>query len=326
MGRPDPGHDAGPPSIPAAVPDPSPIPETQAPQVDRPRAAVLAMLVAVATFTLMDAALKLLAPHYPPLQVAAMRGMAALPLALGWALATVGARALVRVHWPLHLLRGVLAVGFMALFVRGLRDLPLSTAYAIAFVAPLLVTALAVPLLGEKVGPRRWVAVAVGMAGVLVILRPGTDGLATVAGLSVLAAAVFYSLAAITVRPLARRDSAQAMVVWFLALLALGAGLLAWPGWVPVQPAHGWLVAAVGVTGMLGQVALTRAFRLGEASLVAPLEYTALVWVVLLDVALWGVLPDAATWAGAAIIVASGLYLMRREPPSVPTPPTPGAG
>ena len=315
-----------PPPTPPAVPESSPVPETQAAQVDRPRAAVLAMLLAVATLALMDAALKLLAPHYPPLQVAAMRGMAALPLALGWALATVGGRALFRVHWPLHLVRGVLAVAFMALFVRGLRDRPLSTAYAIAFVAPLLVTALAVPLLGEKVGPRRWSAIAIGMFGVLVILRPGGEGLATVAGLSVLAAAVCYALAAITVRPLARRDSPQALVVWFLALLALGAGVLAWPDWRPLQPSHGWMIAVVGITGMLGQVALTRAFRLGEASLVAPLEYTALVWVVALDLALWGVLPDATTWLGAAVIVASGLYLLRREPPTVPTPPTPGAG
>ena len=104
-------------------------------------------------------------------------------------------------------------------------------------------------------------------------------------------------------------------LIWIFvsALLALGAGLLAWPGWVPVQPAHGWLVAAVGVTGMLGQVALTRAFRLGEASLVAPLEYTALLWVVLLGLFVWQVLPDGMTWLGAGIIVASGLYMFRRE-------------
>lgn len=314
--------------VPAArVSEPSTLPTTTSPMpADRPRAAVLAMLAAVAILALMDALLKLLAPHYPPLQVAAMRGMAALPLALAWALATIGGRALLRVHWPLHLLRGALAVGFMSLFVFGLRDLPLSAAYSIAFVAPLMVTALAVPLLGEKVGPRRWLAIVLGFGGVLLILRPGGGGLATTAGLAILAASACYALAAITVRMLARRDSAQALVVWFLALLALGAGLLAWPDWQPLQQGHGWIIAGVGATGMAGQVALTHAFRLGEASLVAPLEYTALVWVVLLDVALWGVLPDATTWAGAAVIVASGLYLMRRGTPKPPPPPTPGAG
>ena len=77
--------------------------------------------------------------------------------------------------------------------------------------------------------------------------------------------------------------------------------------------AHGWIIAGVGISGSLAQVALTEAFRRGEASLIAPLEYTALVWGVLLDVALWSVLPDGVTWIGAGIIVASGLYLLRRE-------------
>src|SRR3546814_20029182 len=101
-------------------------------------------------------------------------------LVLAWSLATIGARGLLRVHWPLHLLRGALGVGLIAGFVYGLRTLPLSTAYAISFVAPLLVTALAVPILGDKVGPRRWAATFVGLAGVLVVLRPnGQNGRAS---------------------------------------------------------------------------------------------------------------------------------------------------
>src|SRR3546814_2324431 len=96
-------------------------------------------------------------------------------LVLAWSLATIGARGLLRVHWPLHLLRGALGVGLIAGFVYGLRTLPLSTAYAISFVAPLLVTAMAVPILGEKVGPRRWAAIFVGLAGVLVVLRPRSE-------------------------------------------------------------------------------------------------------------------------------------------------------
>ena len=277
------------------------------------RLAMLAMLAAVALLAAMDAGLKLLSPHYPPLQVASMRGLAALPLVLAWVVATVGVRSLLRVHWPLHLLRGALGVAFMAGFIHGLRTLPMSTAYTIAFVAPLLVTALAVPLLGERVGPRRWTAIAVGLAGVLVVLRPTATGVFTMAGVSVLLASVAYSAAVITVRLLAQRDSAQSLVFWFLAMIAAGAGLLAWPSWVPLHGGHVWILAAVGVFGTLGQVALTHAFRLGEASLVAPLEYSALLWVVLLDLAIWQVLPDGTTWIGAAIIVASGLYLLRRE-------------
>ncbi len=96
-------------------------------------------------------------------------------------------------------------------------------------------------------------------------------------------------------------------------LLSLGAGSLAAPGWVPLQASDLWVIAGVGLAGSLAQVALTEAFRRGEASLIAPLEYTALFWVVCLDLVLWGVLPDTVTWIGAGIIVASGLYLLRRE-------------
>ena len=271
------------------------------------------MLSAVVMFALMDAGLKLLAPHYPPLQIATLRGVASLPLVLVWIATTVPLASLLRVHWPLHLLRGALGIAMMVGFVYGLRGMPLSSAYAITFVAPLLVTALAGPLLGEKVGPRRWTAIGIGLLGVLVILRPTGEGMFTAGGLAILGAAGCYAIGAITVRLLARRDSVQAMVFWFLVLLSVGSGALALRQWTPLQASDGWTIAGVGVSGSLAQIALTEAFRRGEASLIAPLEYTALVWAVGLDVALWGVLPDAATWTGAGIIVASGLYLLRRE-------------
>ncbi len=277
------------------------------------RRAVLLMLVSVALFSLMDAGLKTLSTHYPPFQVASLRGMASLPLVLAWALATAGPRALLRVRWPLHLLRGVLGVAMMASFVYALRTLPLSTAYSIFFVAPLLITALSVPILGERVGPRRWTAIAIGLLGVLVVLRPTGEGVLSLAGLAVLLAAFGYAVSAITVRVLARTDSTQAITFWLLALMALGAGALARPGWVPLRSEDLWVVAGIGVAGALGQWAITEAFRLGEASLIAPLEYSALVWGLLLDLTLWGVLPDGITWLGASIIIASGLYLLRRE-------------
>lgn len=271
------------------------------------------MLVAVATFSLMDAGLKLLSAHYPPFEVAALRGAASLPWVLGWVLASAGLRSLRPVQWWLHLLRAGIGIAMMAAFVYALRTLPLANAYSIFFVAPLLITALSGPLLGERVGPRRWAAIAIGLVGVLVLLRPSGNGLLSTAALMVLLAALMYAVSAITVRWLARTDSNQAMVVWLLTLMALGAGLLAWPHWVPLRGEHLWLVAGVGIAGAVGQYAITDAFRLGEASLLAPLEYTALVWGVLLDLAVWHTLPDATTWLGAAIIVASGLYLLRRE-------------
>lgn len=285
------------------------------------RRAVWVMLVAVALFALMDAGLKTLSERYPPFQVATLRGAASLPLVLAWSLATVGWKPLLRVRWPLHLLRGAIGITMMASFVYALKRMPLSTAYTIFFVAPLLITAMSVPFLGERVGPRRWIAIAIGLIGVLVVLRPTGEGMISLAGLAVLLAAFGYAVSAITVRVLARSDSNQAMVVWLLALMALGSGALAWPDWQPIRHDDLWLIAAIGVVGALGQYAITLAFRHGEASLLAPLEYTALVWGVLLDATIWGVLPDSATWIGAAIIVASGLYLIRRERGRVPAEP-----
>ena len=279
----------------------------------RQRRAVVMMLACVLVFCLMDAMLKALSAHYSPFQVAALRGASSLPWLVAWAAMTTGLRPLLRARWSLHLLRGAIGIMMMAAFVFALQTLPLSTAYTIFFVAPLLITALSVPILREHVGPRRWTAIALGFVGVLVVLRPGSAGILTTAGLAVLLAAFGYAASAITVRILARTDSTQSMVVWLMLFMAVGAGALAWPEWRGIQAQHAWLVFGLGVSGALGQYLITEAFRLGEASLLAPLEYTALVWGVLLDATLWGVLPGAVTWLGAAIIVASGLYMFRRE-------------
>ena len=278
-----------------------------------PLAAAGWMLAAVASFSLMDAGMKLLSAHYPPLQVTLLRGAASLPFVLVWVLASAGVRSIVPVRWGLHLMRGVLGMVMIGCFVYALRRMPLSTAYTLYFVAPLLVAALSVPLLGEKVGPRRWTAIGIGLLGVVVVLRPGVDGLVSFPGLMVLLAATAYAIAAVTVSLLTRTDTPQSMVVWFLAIMAVGAGLAAIPGWVPLRWEHAALILGMGLAGAFGQIALTSAFMRGDASMIAPLEYTGLVWVIAWDWLLWQTLPDAATWTGAAIIVASGLYLLRRE-------------
>ena len=278
-----------------------------------PLAAAGWMLAAVASFSLMDAGMKLLSAHYPPLQVTLLRGAASLPFVLVWVLASAGVRSIVPVRWGLHLLRGVLGMVMIGCFVYALKRMPLSTAYTLYFVAPLLVAALSVPLLGEKVGPRRWTAIGIGLLGVVVVLRPGVDGLVSLPGLMVLLAATAYAIAAETVSLLTRTDTPQSMVVWFLAIMAVGAGLAAIPGWVPLRWEHAALILGMGLAGAFGQIALTSAFMRGDASMIAPLEYTGLVWVIAWDWLLWQTLPDTATWTGAAIIVASGLYLLRRE-------------
>ena len=271
------------------------------------------MMVAVGSLSLLDAGMKTLSSSYPPLQVAAMRGLASLPFVLLWVAWSGGFRQLVSVRFPLHLLRAVLGIIMLTSFVYGVRELPLSEAYSIFFVAPLLITAFAVPILGERVGMRRWIAIAIGMAGVVFILRPTATGVATTAGLAVLLGAVGYALSAITVRILGRTDSTQSMVFWLMLLVGGGAGLLALPRWQPVESRHWIVIAGIALTGSIGQWAITEAFRIGEASFIAPFEYTVLVWGVGLDWILWRVTPGLTTLAGAAIVIASGIYLMRRE-------------
>ena len=282
-------------------------------QKSRNFSGIVTMLCAVSLLSLMDAGLKELSAYYPPFQVATLRGAASWPLAVIWIAGSGGFGSLLRVRWALHLFRGVLGVGMLATFIYALRYLPLTTAYTIFFVAPLMITALSVPLLGEHVGPRRWTAIGIGFAGVLVALRPTGEGMLTWAGFAVLAAASGYAISAITVRVLARTDSTQSMVFWLLTLMTLGSAALAAPGWVSIQAQHWKLIAAMGVVGVLGQYAITRAFAQAEASVIAPLEYTALAWGLGFDALLWGVLPDRITWLGAAIIIASGLYLIRHE-------------
>lgn len=274
---------------------------------------IVAMLLAVGFFSLMDTVLKLLAGAYPPLQVAALRGLCALPLVVVFVAWRGEGRTLFKVRWPLHLLRGVIGILMLSLFTYGLRDLPLAEAYTLFFIAPLLITALSVPVLKEKVRPVHWVAIGVGMLGVVVALRPSADAFFTWGALAVLAAAACYAVSAIAGRLLSRTDSSSSLVFWSTGMMAVGAGVLALPGWVPVRDEHLGLLLALAVTGFLGQVAITEAFRHGQASAVAPFEYSALAWGLGLDWVLWRTLPTAPTMAGAAIIIASGLYLIRLE-------------
>jgi drug/metabolite transporter (DMT)-like permease len=271
------------------------------------------MLAAVGALSLMDACVKVLSEHYPPLQVAALRGMSTLPVVIVWVGMTTGYRQLLKVRFPLHLARGALGIASLGMFAYGVRNLPLSEAYAIFFAAPLLITMFAVPLLGEKVDWRRWMAIGTGFAGVVFVLRPTGAGALTLPGLAVLLTAIGYALSAITVRILGRTDSSQSMIFWLMLLVSVGAGLLALPSWRPVQSAHLLPILGLAASGSAGQWAITEAFKRAEASFIAPLEYTALAWGVGLDWFVWKTIPSPATFIGAAVIIASGIYLVRRE-------------
>lgn len=274
---------------------------------------IYAMLLAVFMFALMDTAMKLLAARYPALQVAALRAICSLPLIAAYVAWRGAFRGMFQVRWSMHVLRGVLGIAMLALFAFGLKKLSLAEAYSIFFIAPALITAMSVLLLKERVNLARWVAIGVGLCGVLVVLRPSGAGFLTIGGLSVLAAAACYAVSAITVRVLARTDRSEHTVFWLIVMIALGAGLLAAPNWVAIPASEIPLLCGLAVSGFIGQLAITEAFSRGEASSVAPFEYSALAWGVGLDWLLWRALPDSWTLAGAAIIIGSGLYLIRHE-------------
>jgi drug/metabolite transporter (DMT)-like permease len=274
---------------------------------------IRAMLVCVAMFSVMDATMKLLSAHFPAMQVAAIRALFALPLVGAYLFWRGGQRSLLRVRWPLHVLRGGIGIAMLSLFTYGLKTLSLAEAYSIFFIGPILVTALSVFVLGERVNGARWGAIAIGMAGVLVVLRPSGAGFFTLGGLAVLAAAVCYAVSAVAGRVLARTDRGEHMMFWLMVLMATGATPLAAPDWVTVRAEHWLLIVVLAISGFFGQLALTEAFSHGEASVVAPFEYTALAWGVAIDWLMWKTLPDEYTLLGAAIIIGSGLYLIRHE-------------
>lgn len=271
------------------------------------------MLGAVFFFAMMDACLKQLASTYAPLQVTFLRGAAGLPFVLAISVTHGSWSALIPVRWWLHVARGVLSVLTLYAFVYAVSVLSLGDAYSIFLVAPLLVTALSAFLLREHVGWRRWTAICVGLAGAVIILRPSGASIVTMGGVAALAAAALYALGVILIRIATRTDTAAATVFWTLLVLTIVSGLLSIYGWTPLRLEHWGWVLMVGVTGAFGQWLLTDAFRRCEAGVVAPLEYSALLWGVMLDWAIWQVLPNQRMLFGSAIVVGSGLYLIFRE-------------
>jgi len=274
---------------------------------------VYAMLTAAGMFSLMDTAMKLLSEHYPAMQVTALRALSSLPLVCLYLLYRGAFKNVLKVRWPLHLLRGALGVAMITLFAYGLKRMSLAEAYSLFFIAPMLITALSVFILKERVDLARWCAIAIGMGGVLVVLRPDGGEFFSLAGLAVLGAASCYAVSAITGRILSRSDASESMVFWLMVMMAIGGVALSAHEWVAIRRADWLLLLGLSVSGFLGQLAITEAFRIGKASSVAPFEYSALAWGMGLDWLLWRTLPDQYTLIGAAIIIGSGIYLVRRE-------------
>jgi drug/metabolite transporter (DMT)-like permease len=274
---------------------------------------IASMLIAVAAFSAMDAAMKELGGVYSPVQVTSLRGWASLPFILAIVAIYGRWRELKPVRWPLHLVRGLLAIGMLVMFIYSVGSLSLSSAYAIFLCGPLLVTALSVPLLREHVDWQRWLAIAIGLAGVVVMIRPTATNVVTLGALAAFSAAVCYAFAAVMIRVVSRTETTLSMSFSFVLLIAVIAGLIALPNWTPVRSEHWHWIAVLGLAGAIGQYFIIEAFRQAPASVVAPFDYTALVWGGLLDWLLWRTLPDARMLTGGAVVVATGLYLIYRE-------------
>ncbi|HMM91285.1 DMT family transporter [Bradyrhizobium sp.] len=230
----------------------------------------------------------------------------------------------------LHLLRGMTILGSSLFFISGLRFLPIAEASATGFVAPLFVTALSIIFLSEKVGLRRWIATAVGLVGVLIILRPGT-GAFHPAAFFPLVSALAWACTLIITRMMSGSERAVTVmayssIVGLCILSALVPFVWVTPSWHDI--AFGILI---GIASTAGQWIVVLAFRYADASVLAPFSYTQLLWVSVLGYFIFGEVPDAYTVTGAGFIVASGLYTAHRERVrrsqllSVPGEPSPNA-
>jgi drug/metabolite transporter (DMT)-like permease len=273
---------------------------------------IVLMCAGVACLCVNDAIAKTLTAGYSPVQILFLRNVLALPIAVLIALKLGGPASLRSYRPATHLLRGMLWLVAAGMFFTSFIYLGLAEATALIFAMPVFVTAISAVFLREPVGLRRWTAVLTGFLGVLVVVRPGF-GAFQPASLLPVATALVYALLMLSARWVDPRES-----VWTLMLYLVGAGALlsalAVPlVWVPVRIGDLWLFAGIALFGTIGITLMTQAFRLAPAAVVAPFDYTALLWATLLGWLLWDEIPDGATWIGAAIIIASGIYIVWRE-------------
>lgn len=275
--------------------------------------AIACMLVGTAILTLNDALIKALSGTYPTGQLLFIRGLFVWPWILLYAMRTGGLGMLRIRNIKGQAVRGICVIASAFLFITGLRHLTLADAIAVAFTGPLFITAMAPLVLGERVGWRRWLAVTVGFAGVLFMLRPGGTTLQW-AIVFPLGAAVCGGLRDLITRRIAGTETTVAVLAATTTVVLL-AGLATAPFvvWAPLRTAHIAMFAASGALIAVAHTLMIEAFRRGEAALVAPFKYSSLLWATLIGFLVFGDLPDRWTIFGACVIVLAGLYVLHRE-------------
>jgi drug/metabolite transporter (DMT)-like permease len=270
------------------------------------------MVVGVAFLTANDAVSKYLTESHPVGQVICLRQAATLLVIVPYVMAVTGWGALRVASWSGQVTRGLLFVANAGLIVLALSLLPLATVITIMFASPIITAAVSLPMLAERVGPQRWIAILAGFAGVLIVIRPGAAGFEW-ALLVPVAAAVANSLRDVMTRLLSRTETSIAILFWS-TLIVMAAGALTAPfGWQPVTAtAAAWFVLA-GVFNAAAHFLLIEALRLGEATVITPVRYTSLLWAAVIGYVVWRELPDAWVLAGSAVIIASGINIVRAE-------------
>ena len=301
--------DSGPSDLPASTP-------ARGLAIDRAtagatRRGIAYALLAWLLFACMDAGSKLLAEEYSIVQILWVRFLSLLAVSGSLTLRQGSGGLITRRFW-LQSLRSLMLMIEIGLFIWTITVLPLADAHAILAIAPLLVTALSVPLLGEKVGIRRWTAVGVASLGMLIIVRPGFGVMHPMALVALLCACM-WSLYQVLTRVVSRTDP-PLTTLFYTALIGAIALTAIGPFYWHTPDGQGWaLFVLVAVLGASGHYLLIKALQLAPASVLQPFAYTVLVWATLVGFTVFGNLPDLFTVAGALVIVASGLYAFARE-------------
>jgi len=278
---------------------------------DNVKAGIIWLLIASLLFVSMDALAKHLVSSYSIIQV--VWGRFVFHLLLAVVIIAPSFRSHYRsANVRLQILRSAFLLGATVLFFSGVRILPLADASAIMFISPILLTVLAIPLLGEKVGPYRWCAIFVSFIGALVVVRPGA-GVMGVGALILLACAFCYASYQITTRKLRDTDDARTTLLHTTFVGTVSSTLVLPVVWTPISASDWPLFAAMGFLGCLSHFAMIKAFQYAPATVLAPFSYVSLIWAILYGYFIFGDMPDIWTLVGAAIIAAGGLYILHRE-------------
>jgi drug/metabolite transporter (DMT)-like permease len=279
---------------------------------DRPFAGIAFMIAAFVTVAVGDALTKTVIVALPIMQFLVLRSVSVLTLLAPFFMRAGGFAVFRTERLGLHLTRCVLNGASLLLFYVALRNLELATLFAIGFIGPLFMTAISVPLLGEKVGTHRWAAIGIGFVGAIVIVNPTGDGIQVMALVAMLGTSL-WATSMVLVRKMSSTETDASLLAYIntslLLLGAVGAPFV----WQPVEPSQFGFILMLAVTLVVGQWLMLRAFRLAPIGVVAPFQYTGIVWATLIGWLFWNEFPAPNVWVGASILISSGLYVMWRE-------------